>query len=305
MIKNIKNIMASHGNKLQMLRRITDDERQTLQNVLLGMYIDIMSACRALDIGCTLVGGSALGAVRHNGFIPWDDDFDIGMTRDEWEVFKRNFQQLLGDKYILEAPNYENKDSKQLLSKIYYKGTEYVMLEEMNFPYNNCIFIDVFIIDNVSDSFLVRKFDTFVANLMRVASITSQEFRFPNPLQKRVMTSTPSLFIYYYIRQVAGLLFSLIPHKTWCLWFDRFVSRHNVNKTSKYVTVPTGLKRYGGEMLKREVFFPYSKGLFEGNEVNLPNNTHDYLTIIYGNYMKLPPEDRRETHPIVSLKFPY
>lgn len=304
MIRNIKNIMASRGNKLQMLRRITDDERQTLQNVLLGMYIDIMKACRVIGIDCTLVGGSALGAVRHNGFIPWDDDLDIGMTRDEWEIFKRNFQQQLGDKYILEAPNYENKDSKQLLSKIYYRGTEYVMLEEMNFPYNNCIFIDVFIIDNVSDNIVVRKFDTLVANLMRVASITSQEYRYPNPLLKRVMTSTPSTFIYYYIRQALGFLFSMISHKTWCSWFDNFVSRHKSNQTSKYVTVPTGLKRYGGEMMEREVFFPYSKGMFDGQNVNLPNKTHDYLTIIYGNYTELPPEGKRETHPIVSLKLP-
>lgn len=304
MVKAIKNIMTSQGNKLQMLRHITDDERQKLQNVLHGMLLDIIEACKVLGIDYTLIGGSTLGAVRHKGFIPWDDDLDIGMTRDKWEIFKTHFQVLLGDKYILEAPNFENKDSKQLLSKIYLKGTEYVMLEEMNFPYNNCIFIDVFVIDNVSDNIVIRKFDTFIANLMRLAAITAQEYRFPNPLLKHAMTSNIYTAFYYYIRQILGFFFSVIPHKRLCFWFDRFVSRHNNNTTTKYVTVATGLKRYGGEMLERDVWFPYSKGTFNGVEVNLPNDTDKYLTMIYGNYMELPPVEKREVHSIVKLKFP-
>ena len=139
---------------------------------------------------------------------------------------------------------------------------------------------------------------------MRMAAITSQEYRFPNPLLKRVMISSFSTAFYYYVRQFLGFFFSFIPHKTLCVWFDDFVSRHNNNKKSKYITVATGLKRYGGEMLKREVWFPYSKGVFDGIEVSLPNNTDQYLTKIYGNYMELPPVEKRELHPIVSLKFP-
>lgn len=303
-IKAIKNIMASQGNKLHVLKRITDDERKTLQDVLLGMFIDVRDACKTIGIECTLVGGSILGAVRHNGFIPWDDDLDIGMPRDDWELFKTQFAQLLGDKYILEAPNFADKDSKHLLSKIYLKGTEYVMLEEMNFPYTNSIYIDIFVIDNVSDNFFIRKYDAFIANFMRIAAITSQEYKFPNHLLKQVMLSSCSTFIYYYMRQAIGFFSSRISHKTWCRWFDNFVSRHNKNKATKYITVATGLKRYGGETLERSTWFPYSKGTFCGIEVNLPNNTDKYLTTIYGSYMQLPPIDKRETHPIVSLKFP-
>lgn len=285
-----------------ILHVITDEERAKLQKVLLGMLKDVIEACRQLNIDCTLIGGSVLGAVRHQGFIPWDDDLDIGMTRSEWNIFKEHFDSVLGNKYVLEAPNYNDKDSKQLLSKINLKDSEYVMIEEVNFPYINCIFLDVFIIDYVSDNCVVRSFDAFTANLMRLMAITMQEYKYPSPIMKEAMMSSKATKIYYFVRQIIGCFSSLLmSHKTLGKWFDRFVSRHR--KPTKRATVATGLKRYRKETLDSNVWFPYSKGIFEGISVNLPHDPDKYLSFIYGEYMKLPPLEKRETHAIVKLKF--
>ena len=293
--------MTERGKASGLLHRITEEERVQLQQVLLSMLIDIKKACEKVHIEFTIMGGSAIGAVRHKGFIPWDDDLDIAFSRKDWEAFKLNFEPLLGEKYALEAPNYNNEDSKQLLSKIYLKGTEYVTVDEMNFPYHNCIFVDLFVVDGVSDNAFVRNIDAFVVNSMRLIAITTQEYRYPNPLIKKIMLSSWDTRLYYYIRKIIGFSFSWLSHKTLCRWFDTFVSRHG--ETTKLTTVATGLKRYKGEMIPRDVWFPFSKGNFCGVEVNLPHDVHSYLTKIYGDYMKLPPPEKRETHSIVKLKF--
>lgn len=302
MVKAIKNIMRESGMNSHLIHMITDEELKKLQETLLAMFLDVIEACKQIDIDYTLIGGSVLGAIRHKGFIPWDDDLDIGMTRKDWELFKCHFNSILGDKYALESPNYENRDTKQLLSKIYLKGTEYVMIEEVNMPYHNCIFIDVFIIDSVSENNFVYFFDCLATNVMRLMAITMQEYKYPSPIMKDAMLSSYSTTLYYFVRQIVGFCSSMIiSHKKLSNMFDRFVSRHK--QVAKRATAATGLKRYKNETLDSDIWFPFSKGMFCGEEVNLPHDPHRYLTTIYGDYMQVPPIEKRETHAIVRLKF--
>lgn len=286
----------------QHLRTITEEERTTLQDILIEMLRDITSACHTMSVDVILVGGSALGAVRHHGMIPWDDDVDVAMTRDHWNVFKAHFNDLLGEKYEMEAPNYNGQDSKQILAKIYLKDSEYVLAEEMNFPYPNKIFIDVFIIDRVSDNSIVRNFDAMVVNSMRLIAISMLEYKYPSLIMKKIMMSSFFTGAYYYLRRLIGFAFSWCSHQTICDFFDSFVSRHKGEKI--YMTIPTGIKRYKGEMLPMEVWLPCSKGEFAGMEINLPHDVDAYLKSLYGDYMKIPPLEKRITHPIVKISFP-
>lgn len=86
--------------------------------------------------------------------------------------------------------------------------------------------------------------------------------------------------------------------------YDNFVSRHN-GENATYTTVATGQKRYKGEILPKDIWFPYREGEFCGLKVKLPHDTDGYLSEIYGkNYMQIPPKEQRVSHPIVRLKFP-
>ena len=83
---------------------LNNEEIVALQNVLLEILRDLMEVCEKNEIKPFLQGGTLLGKIRHNGFIPWDDDLDIGMCRKDYENFKKIFDNELSDKYILMVP---------------------------------------------------------------------------------------------------------------------------------------------------------------------------------------------------------
>lgn len=126
-----------------------------VQMILLSMMKDIDEVCRRHDIPYWMTGGSALGAVRHKGFIPWDDDADIGMMREDYERFLKVAHEL-GDNYVIQS--FETHKEYNVLvppMKVRRKGT---YCEENNFLLKNkCkdsdgLFIDVFIVDHVSEN---------------------------------------------------------------------------------------------------------------------------------------------------------
>lgn len=300
---NSKKLLHALSIGTNKLIEIGDSERVKLQGVLVEMLIDIQCACEKMGVAFCLCGGSCLGAVRHKGFIPWDDDVDVAMFREEWEIFKSQFEVLLGDKYVLESPNYQNRDSKYPWSKIYLKGTEYVDIFDQNYPYEKGINIDVFVIENVSRYKAIRILDGLLATSFKFVSTSMLFYRYPNQLVKAMFSLTTSSKIYYVLRRCLGFLFSGISHERWLRWYDIYISRHH--EASEMVTIPTGTRLYSGEMHPREVWLPFSKGLFCGHEVNLPHDADRYIRNMYGNnYMQIPPKEKQETHSVVRLKFP-
>lgn len=297
--KEVMHQIASNNN---ILKKIEDTERKKLQGVLTQMLKDIQQASKRVNVQFALCGGSCLGAVRHQGFIPWDDDVDISMMRKDWELFKCHFKEILGDKYILEAPNYDNKDTKYPWAKIYKKGTVMTDILDLNLPYSKGISIDIFVIENVSNWKITQYFDAIITITMKYIATSMLFYKYPNRLMDQYFCSTVKSTIYYRLRQTLGLLFSFISHKTWCRWYDKFASRHK--RESLLTTIPTGINLYIGEMLRRTDWLPYSTAIFEGLEVNVPNNPHKYCAQRYGdNYMEIPPLEKRESHFIVQLSF--
>lgn len=302
MAKSAKDVMNELARESNLLHEVTSEERAMLQKTLMEMMHDIHDVCVRHEIRYGLVGGSCLGAVRHKGFIPWDDDIDISMCRSDWEKFKTIFDEELGNKYVMEAPRYGNKDTKCTWAKVYKKGTILSEIQDENCPYEKGIFLDIFFYENVSDNPLVRKFDARVSDFMKGVATSIVYYKYPNETVKKFYAADPASNRYYKMRCFLGFLFSWVSHKTWCCWFDKFVSRHKT--PGRYITIPTGRKNYLGEIQERNWWEPHKLSAFEDAEFFIPAEAHNYLVTIYGDsYMQLPPEDKREKHFCVELKF--
>lgn len=291
-----KNIILDVINKNGGLTPITGDDARHLKTVLTQMLGNIQKRCEVYGITPFVVYGTALGTYRHHGFIPWDDDVDIAMTRNDWELFKTKFNEIFNGEYILEAPRYENEDSMCVWGKIFLPKTSYVELLNINTPYEKGIFIDVFIIDGLADNDLIQKLDLFIARTMRFIANSKAYYSYPSDMLNEIMSSNIKSKLYLLFRKTIGFCFSWVSHKTWCAWYDKFVSRH---KNSEWTII-----NYDDGIRKRDEWFPVEKMDFESIQVNVPRNIQGYLSDTFGDdYMKLPPVEKREQHFCVKLDF--
>ena len=300
--KSAKEIMNNLALKSNCLMEVDQDMRNHLQDVLVEMMQDIHNVCIKREIGYALVGGSCLGAVRHQGFVPWDDDIDISMLREDWEKFRSCFDEELGEKYVMEAPQYGNKDCKTTWAKVYKKKTVLQEIMDVDTPYEQGIFIDIFFYENVSNNKIIRKIDACLSDFLKGVATSMVFYKYPNELMKQYYGATPQTKRYYNMRRFLGFLFSWMSHKRFCDCYDKFVSRHKT--PSEYITAPTGRKNYMGEILQRKWWIPQKQVKFENTEFLVPADSHNYLLTLFGkNYMQLPPVEKREKHFIVKLKF--
>jgi lipopolysaccharide cholinephosphotransferase len=259
------------------------------------MYCDIVSVCKKYNLCILLGGGSALGSVRHKGFIPWDDDIDLIMPRKDYNKLLDVIEKELGDKCHFLSPY--TFPRKYFILTIIKKNT---IMKTFNDSTNDVsgIKIDIFPIEKTPDNRVIRYFMGKSVTVLQILIKCVEKYNENNNTLKKIMSRTIKGFIAYRVIYYVGFLFSVISLKKWYKFFERFVSS---GKGTKYVTIPTGRKDYFGEMLPVNVFFPPAKGMFEGMEVNLPHDFDTYLSNLYGNYMEIPPVEKREMHDCLAF----
>ena len=266
---------------------LSDEERISLQRTLIEIYIDVSKVCKRYDLKIMLGGGSCLGAVRHKGFIPWDDDLDLNMPRKDYNILLNIFNIELGDKYDLVDPG-KTKSGQRIFAKIMKKNTTFI--EENTTINKNTpkgIFIDIFPIESLPDNKLLRNIKLFIINISTNLVNKISKYQLSNTKSKKATIL------------VVGFLTSFMSYYKWFKIYNSFISS---GKSSRFCTIPSGRKGVYGELQTTSTFFPLSRGKFEGIEVSLPNNYHKYLNNLYGDYMKLPPPDQRKTlHKIIKF----
>ena len=294
-LRGMTNSRSSLDVKDDSLIEIDEETRERLQLAILEMYKDVFKACQKFNIIPYLIGGSALGAVRHHGFIPWDDDIDIGMTRDDYIRFVEIFERELGEQYIINAPNVTAKP-KTRFTKIFKKGT---VCREVTDPEGslNGIFLDIFVIENVPRNPLIRKLKGIYCNALQF--ISSQVFLYENDNPALKALYSHSGEDNYKSRMRIGKLFSFRNSAKWFNSVDKAVQCKK--KTGLYGIV-TGRKHYFGEVFDENVFFPPQYKQFVDIEAPVFHDLDTYLRNLYHDYMQLPPEDKRERHYVVEIK---
>lgn len=297
-MKRITDHLSDIANQSDSFYKLTDEERFNLKQCLIEIYQDIAFVCEKYNLTFMLGGGSALGAVRHKGFIPWDDDLDLMMPRKDYKKFIDVFPKEMGDKYIISYPN-GNCNSMTLFLKVIKKNTLLKYWDDTD-DYISGIYIDVFPMEGTPNNIVLRYLKGCLAFAIRKVTTSVKIYNRKNDCLKRKMSANMLSYLYYKLSIVIGAIFSFVGEKRLDYYFDRFVSS---DKDTLYITIPTGRKSYFCELLPYSVFFPVSKGIFEGIEVYLPNNVDVYLTNLYGDYMKVPPVEKRERHYFTDFSF--
>ncbi len=278
------------------LRPLSDEDIRAVQGVLLDMIGDFDRLCRKHNLRYFLCGGTALGAVRHKGFIPWDEDVDIAMPRKDYDRLADILLKEYGDRYWLQSidriPIYDLPFMK--MRKI---GTRFLEIFEPD-PDHAGIFIDIYPLENVPDSAILRFFHGFVSDFLQLCCSCVRM----NLKKDRYFTyfSDPKALKIVKIKAFIGKMLSIIPLHKWCIAADRWASKCK-NEQTAYVSFPGGRKHYFGEMFRRDSLFPLQEVPFEDRSFWIPADPSGHLSALYTNYMEIPSVDQRERHTILEL----
>lgn len=279
---------------------LTDEELKRLQAVELDILKDFLKVVEENHIPYTLSGGSVLGTIRHGGFIPWDDDVDINMTRASYNRFCEVFAETLGTRYELWAPELGHEHGLAHV-QIKKKNTVYQSFNELS-KENNGIYLDVFIVENVPDNALLRKMHGFLC-LAVGYMLTCRKTYYDMPYLEKYIGDSQMLRKTLMKKARIGRFFAWLSLDRASKITSRVYSMCR-NSKSKYVTIPSGRKHYFGELQLRKDLCETVEKDFAGVTVKIPKGYKNYMEGLYGkDYMTIPPVEAREQHPLMKLDF--
>lgn len=268
-----------------------------LQSVELEMLHDFVEICEENHIEYFGIGGTAIGALRHKGFIPWDDDIDLAFLRKDYEKFCRIIQEKFSDKYYI--LRYETDTAYPLFTaRMCKKGTVFQEHAMKNVKCDFGIFLDLYAYDNVPDEKNKMRGQAwkawFYSKLLILCSVKN-----PNLVQLHGIKKKMALFgckIVYYLIKIMHLSTDAIYNrgKKCCIKYNKY-------ETDRLAYL-TEAKPYGS-MIKRKDLFPLIELQFEDLKLKFPNNMHEMMTAYYGDYMQMPPVEKRYNHCPYRLEF--
>lgn len=223
---------------------------KNLHNELLILLKELDRICTANDIKYSLFAGTMIGAIRHKGFIPWDDDADIVFERKEYEKFLK----VIPENFAISSNNlwvtrFVSKDNEEIC-------------------------IDIFVFDNISNSKIAQQSQIFGLKIIQGTL-------------KGHITKDKGIFGYVFtgLLYVIGLLF----RKKFKLKLYYKLATLYKHKDADYMFSSLDKYSYIGKILPKTILNTYSKVDFEGTQLMIYNGYDSYLKQFYGDYMQLPP----------------
>ncbi|MGQ7685856.1 LicD family protein [Streptococcus suis] len=265
----------------------TKEELKKIQQIELRLLKEFVNVCNQLKVDYFLVGGSAIGAMRHNGFIPWDDDIDVGMFREDYGKFISEASRLLGEDFYIQAPS-QNERSPFFYAKLRLNGTVFMEYSNHRLQSHPGIYIDIFPFDEVPiDDVLHLKQFKRVQKLIKLYTYHEQpdvSFQ-PNNLKEKLKAL---------IRRTIYYTLQLIPHSLILNQLNQELKKYD--GTNQQAFAGLDYPRFKKSFVKKEEIYPLKQVSFEGIDVNVFQKIENYLTRQYGDFMELPPEKDRVGH---------
>lgn len=265
--------------------QLDDEMLRQLQIIELEMMVEVDRICKKCGIQYNIIAGTLLGAVRHGGFIPWDDDADIAMLRPEYEKFREACTTELDTSRFYFQDHRNTKGYRWGYGKLRRKDTLFLREYQEHMPYEQGVFIDIFPMDAIPDHKLLRSLKNFQCFCVRkilwskVGKIADR-----NPLKRKWFA-----------------LLDKIPEKTVFRYYDRMV-KNSTRLQSEWVrklTFPTPNKEYGylRKWYADSMDMEFERIVFQG----MPEY-EEYLTFKFGDYRCPPPVDKRKVHPVSDIR---
>lgn len=274
-----------------MMDKMPQKDLRKLQLVELEMLLEVDRICREHDIKYCIVGGTMLGAVRHEGFIPWDDDLDIQMSRKEYEKFCHVCEKYLNkEKYFLQTYK-TDKEYRWGYAKVRRLGTEYIRKGQEMIKCHSGVSIDIFPTDNFPDSTVER----IIFHLVRRVSIKMLYsvigVQYEKNLLKRI--------IYHIFSKIDKNVPHMILEK---------LAAHSNKKETEFVCCLSFYRnnkcykdiKYMYGTIKAECLKNRKEIMFEGFPIYTSFDPMIYLQRKYTNIWECPPDEERTLHPPLS-----
>lgn len=258
-----------------------------VQLVQLKIAEEIKRICNENGIKYFLTTGTLLGAVRHKGFIPWDDDLDIGMPRNDYDKFLEIAPQKLSSGYFLQTWR-NDKDYPLAFAKLRKSGTSFIQSEFKDMDMHHEIWVDIFPYDAFPDDAKDRKIHIFKLRIYR-ALISVKCKR-----KEWLLHKNP---IWSYLKHIPFILYALTQKRERI--FDKYemvLKKYN-NSDTKNVTMISE-----NWVVPRKCIEHFSEHIFEKVMFSVPEYSDLFLRETYGDYMKLPPENERvPKHKVIEV----
>ena len=261
----------------EMLRQLRDIQVELLK--------EVDRICEKCGIKYNIIAGTLLGSVRHGGYIPWDDDADVALLRPEYEKFRKACKTELDKTRFVFQDHRNTRGYRWGYGKLRMKNTLFLREYQEHMPYFQGVFIDIFPLDNVPDNYVQRSIHNFECFCIRKFLWSEVgQYAEKNHFKRK--------------------LYSLMAKVSDKVIFDAYkmlMLRSNSHRTRwvRILTFPAPNNQYG---YLRKWYENSSDYVFEGQTFKGIRDYDEYLSFKFGDYMKLPPEEKRKVHPVSKIK---
>lgn len=278
------------------MKEYDDITLHKVQALELSIFKDFIDVCEEFGLTYFALAGTGIGALRHKGFIPWDDDIDVGLPRKDYEKLLSVFEERFADKYTI--GNAEHMKNYPLMTtRIMIKGTQFVEDSLKNIDCELGIFLDVYAFDNAPDDDRLMKKQAvktwFWSKILILRHIVFPVLPYRG-IKKKLAHGICGL------AHVVLVVFRISP---------RFIYGRCKKYSTMYNDIETDRMAYFCDtspyinMISRKKSYPLMKLEFEGMEINFQKDLDEQLRFIYGDYMQLPPVEKRKNHYPYILDF--
>ena len=261
---------------------MTSEEIRKYQLAQLELMKMVDELCSKLNLTYYMIGGTLLGAVRHGGFIPWDPDIDIAMPREDYEKMREYWANNPSDRYFYQHYSTErNHYSPHALIRIKNSHVE-LGTQEIGFkPAYDGIYLDIFPLDNPPES--KRLQEKQMKRIKRIRNII---------YLKSGCVYKENNFIVRLIKRTISVLLTPVSFRRQNMRLDMAMQEYN-SSASEYLVSMASHYSYWKQLMPKTVYGTPKRINFEGLLLAAPAETENYLTRLYGDYMKLPSEEHR------------